>query len=86
MENDKPIVEITWFDSKGVTQWEFWDDIEQLTPCIIRSVGYLIEDKDYYKTIALSISKDKVLGRLTIPTVCIKKMKILVDKENNHGD
>ena len=71
-------VEITWLDSKGVTSlWEYWDEIEQLKPCIITSVGYLIEDRKDYKTIAQSVSDELVLGRMTIPVGCIKKIRRL---------
>ena len=71
-------VEITWIDSKGVTSaWEFKDELEPLEPCECRSVGYLIEDNKEYKTIAQSDSKEQVMGRLTIPAACIKKMRYL---------
>lgn len=70
------VVEITWMDSKGVTStWEFIEDLEQLKPCRIVSVGYLLEDREGYKTLVQSMSKGQVLGRLTIPTGCIKKVR-----------
>ena len=73
---DAKIVEITWMDSHGVTStWEFWEDIEELKPARVKSVGYLIADKTGYKTIVQSISSTQILGRLTIPTSCIKKIK-----------
>lgn len=69
-------VEITWLDSKGVTSsWEYKDDLEPLEPNVIISIGYLLEDTDRYKTIAQSVSEHQVLGRLSIPTVSIKKMR-----------
>ena len=68
-------VEITWVDSKGVTSsWEFKEDIEQLAPSKITSIGYLLED---YKTIVHSMSEEQLLGRMTIPTGCILKMQNL---------
>lgn len=75
---DSSIVEITWLDSHGVTStWEFWEDVEELKPCRVKSVGYLIADKQGYKTIVQSINDTQILGRLTIPVGCIKKIRRL---------
>ncbi len=75
---DFKLVEITWMDSHGVTStWEFWEDIEELKPARIKSVGYLIADKRGYKTIAQSVSDTQVLGRLTIPVGCIRRTRSL---------
>jgi len=73
---DPKLVEITWMDSHGVTStWEFWEDMEELKPERIKSVGYLIADKKGYKTIVQSVSDSQVLGRLTIPAGCIRRTK-----------
>ncbi len=70
------IVEIEWIDSKGVTNdWEYRDAIKPLKPCMITSVGILLDDNDAYKTIVQSIEKTQVLGRLTIPTESIRIIK-----------
>jgi hypothetical protein len=72
------IVEIEWIDSKGITSdWEFKDDIKSLEPCLCKSVGYLLDDNENYKTIVQSDSSEQVLGRLTIPKESIKKLKTL---------
>lgn len=69
-------VEITWLDSHGITSsWEYWDDLEDLKPCVIISIGYLLKDGKDYKTIAQSVSDSQVLGRMTIPVGCIKKIR-----------
>ncbi len=71
-------VEIHWLDSKGITsEWEFLEDIQPLVPCECTSVGYLIDENKDYKTIVQSISKEQVLGRMSIPTACIIKIKVL---------
>lgn len=71
-------VEITWLDSHGITSsWEYWDGLEELKPCVIISIGYLIKDRKDYKTIAQSVSDSQVLGRMTIPVGCIKKIRRL---------
>jgi hypothetical protein len=72
------IVLIEWLDSKGVERWEYLDQIETMQPCICRSVGFLIENKKDYKTIALGLTDNQVLGRTTIPSGCIKSIRKLV--------
>lgn len=72
------LVLIKWLDSKGITsEWEFWSEIEPLKPSVCISVGFLIEDKSTYKTLATTISKDQVFGRITIPACSIVRFKEL---------
>jgi hypothetical protein len=72
------LVIIKWIDSKGLTsEWEFRDEIQPLKPNICISVGFLIDNKIKYKTLATTISKDQVFGRITIPTCSIVKFKEL---------
>ena len=69
-------VQITWLDSKGITSsWEHKDELKPLEPNVITSIGYLLEDLPEYKTIAQSVSAHQVLGRTSIPTVSIKKIR-----------
>lgn len=72
------IIEIEWIDSKGITAtWEYKDEIKPLEPCLVKSIGYLLEDEKSYKTLVQSMSEDQLLGRLTIPKVSIKKIRRL---------
>ncbi len=74
------IVRIDWVDSHGVSsKWEFKDKMESLKPVCVSSVGWLLEDNGEYKTILQSDSDKQVLGRMTIPVGCIKKITILSD-------
>ena len=74
--NTTKSVYIEWVDSKGITyQWEYLDEIEPLKPCICKSIGYLVDDNDDYKTITQTISDTQIAGRMTIPTKAIIKMK-----------
>jgi len=75
---DKDIVLIEWMDSKGLERWEYLDEIEPMPPCICQSVGFIIGDNDDYKTLALGLSENQVLGRTTIPSGCIRTIKKLV--------
>jgi hypothetical protein len=72
------LVLIEWLDSKGLERWEYLDEIGSLPPGLCHSVGFLIEDRKDYKTIALGLSDTQVLGRTTIPSGCIKSIKKLV--------
>ena len=73
----KPVI-ITWVDSKGVTTgWEFKDDLQPLLPSHCTTVGFLIDDAKGYKTVCQSFGNDQIIGRMTIPSCAIIKMKIL---------
>jgi hypothetical protein len=71
-------VEIYWIDSKSSpNEGEYLDGLEPLKPPLCRSVGFLIEETPEYKTIVHTISTSQILGRITIPNCCIKKVKVL---------
>ena len=44
---------------------------------MIRSVGFLIDDADSYKTLAMTTSAQQILGRLTIPSGAIRSIRKL---------
>lgn len=70
------LVSIKWIDSKGMTEeWEHWYEMEPLKPSICVTVGYLIDDNPKYKTLAMTISKDQVFGRISIPVCSIVKLR-----------
>ena len=72
------LVEIEWLDSKGVTnRWEFLNDLEPLEPSRCRSVGFLLDESDDYKTLVQTLGCEQVLGRITIPTQSIVKQRRL---------
>jgi hypothetical protein len=71
-------VEIEWIDSKsGPNEWEYIERLEPLLPVICNTTGFLLEETPDYKTIAHTLSNNQVIGRITIPTACIKKCKKL---------
>jgi hypothetical protein len=71
-------IEIQWIDSKASENtWEYLDSLEPLKPVVCTSIGFLIEDTPEYKTIVHTISTTQILGRITIPNRCIKKVKML---------
>lgn len=76
------IVKIIWWDSKGVTSdWEFKDELKELHPVHIESVGFLLEENGDYLTILQSDSEEQILGRLTIPKGCVCDVQFLVKAE-----
>ena len=75
---DKDIVLIEWLDSAGsIERWEFLDEIEPILPHVCYSVGFLFVDDEDYKTLISNSSETQVMGRLTIPSVCIKSIRVL---------
>ena len=79
----KDVVLIEWLDSKGMARWEYLDEIESMGPCVCYSVGFLIEDNDEYKTIALGLGETQVLGRTTIPACSIRSLKKLTSSPSS---
>ena len=69
---------IKWVDSRGVTSdWEWKDELKPFKPYKLKTLGFLLHDKKKFKTVVLTIGKDQVLGKITIPTSAIISMKIL---------
>lgn len=69
-----PLIFVEWLDScSSPNLWEFIEELEPLPSRQIISVGFLIEETEEYITIASSISKTQVLGRLTIPKRSMEK-------------
>lgn len=78
------LVKIKWLDSRGTTVgWEYKDEVEScnLDICEVESVGYLYFSTERYKTLVQSISKDQILGRLSIPVCSILETIFLDAKE-----
>jgi hypothetical protein len=74
------LVLIKWLDSKGgSSEWEFLDEIANLKPVVCYSVGFLIDDKKTYKTLAPTMGGGQIWGRITIPSCSIVKFKVLAD-------
>lgn len=74
---EKEMVLIEWIDSKGMTNWEDIDGLEPMPPCVCYTVGFLLDDNKDYKTVVLTLSKEQILGRLTIPSCCITSIRKL---------
>lgn len=82
------IVEVTWEDAYTRTGWEhekFYKEHGHGDPVVVRSVGYLLARDENRTTIVQSGNVDgrhNVDGSITIPTGCIKKIRVLRKKGN----
>jgi len=78
------IVQIDWVDNKVLTdQWEFYKDLPSLKCYMRRSIGFVLEETDFYITIVQSVTlkekeeNNQVLGCMSIPKITIEKIKDL---------
>ncbi len=72
------LILIEWLDSKaGPEGWEYLEDIEKIKPISCKSVGFVIDEENTYKTIAPTIGGGQVLGRITIPACSITNFQII---------
>ena len=83
--NIMKLVLIEWEDSFGCSSsWEDIDTNKEIEPFMCTSVGWLFYDGKRCKTIIPHITEDRKqgCGDMTIPTSSIKRMVILVEKED----
>lgn len=71
------LVMIEWHDSRRpINDWGFIEDFDGFSPVVVRSVGWLICDRDDVKAIAPNIgdcgdTREQAIGIMQIPTRCI---------------
>tara|TARA_Y100001936_G_scaffold248034_1_gene295092 strand:+ start:1677 stop:2018 length:342 start_codon:yes stop_codon:yes gene_type:complete len=69
------IVEVTWTDSHAIYGWH---ELEDLTPSIIVSAGYVLKDEDDYLVLVSSNSDSgNHFTALSIPRGCINDAVVL---------
>lgn len=65
------ILEVEWQDAGSVDEWRDIDGIH-FVPVIVKSVGYLLHDSEFFIVIALSIADDEMVSQtLQVPRSCI---------------
>ena len=70
------MVLIEWIDSKsGSSEWEYIEDMEPIIPAMCKSIGFLVDETDQYKTLAQTVSEEQLISRITIPCCAIKNIK-----------
>ena len=74
------IVEITWKDSHAIYGWH---ELEDLTPSLIVSTGYILkEDDDYIVIVSSNSDSGNHFTALSIPRGCIRRTDILKRAES----
>lgn len=69
---------IEWTDSSYNSGWKFNDDKScDVSPSIVKSVGWMIYDKKDYIVLAQSIDEETNAERLSIPKSLISKKRII---------
>ena len=69
------IVEITWKDSHAIYGWHELDD---LTPSVIVSAGYILkEEEDYVVIVSSNSDSGNHFTALSIPRGCIRQTEVL---------
>jgi len=71
-------VKVTWIDTvASVEGWEDREGLRDMPPAKVHSLGFVVKDTKEYLTLAMTADGDSVHHRLTIPKVCIKKVRVL---------
>lgn len=81
----RPLVAIEWEDSRQpVASWVRLSEVEgEFSPCLCRSVGYLVYDGEDVKALAPNLIEDEdeddvqVSGIIQIPTTCVRSIQPL---------
>jgi len=73
-----PLAFVTWEDAYSHDDWVPIADARSHTPCIVQSVGWLVDESDRHITIIQSITSDEAGSRITIPKVYIKNLETLM--------
>jgi len=71
------VIIVEWVDSAFLQGWMSRDDVKthRISPCV--SVGLLVNETRDQITIMQSAGKEQYGDGLTIPRVCIKRMRTL---------
>jgi|TARA_B110000495_G_C22930772_1_gene544092 hypothetical protein len=74
------IVEITWKDSHAIYGWH---ELEDLTPSVIVSAGYILrEEEDYVVMVSSNSDSGNYFTALSIPRGCIRGTEVLKKSQN----
>ena len=73
------LVYVEWLDavSIGTGGWVKLRDVEKLTPDLVRSVGWVVEETRDYLTMISHNGDNEVAGEFCIPKACIRKRRVL---------
>lgn len=67
--------QIIWEDSSSTSVWTYFEQVNELEPMAITSIGFILNETDDFVTMAGHISKHQADGAMCIPKACIKSRK-----------
>jgi hypothetical protein len=77
-----PLVEVLWDDATELKDWKEEHEEEDLKPCLILSVGFLVKQTKSHVVICQDLSYDGMRnGRSQIPRGMVKQIKVLQKKD-----
>ena len=77
-----PLVEVLWDDATEIKGWKEEHEEEELKPCMILSVGFLVKQTKSHVVIAQDLSDDHMRnGRSQIPRGMVKRLKVIKKKD-----
>ena len=69
---------IQWIDSASyAVPWSSPQDIAELEPVVIHTVGFVVNETDEFITLVSSLTDDAAGGDVTIPKVAIKDRHLI---------
>ena len=73
------LVIIEWLDAQSMADggWQRRKDVEKLTPAVVKSVGWILEETKDHVTLIAHDGDTEVGGDFSIPKACIKKRRVL---------
>lgn len=78
--SDHRLVKVVWRDIQGLEDtWETLEEIRELSPVSIETVGWIIVESEEYITMTSSLSTDKTFGGsvTAIPKGCIDSVVVV---------
>ena len=72
------VLYIQWIDSASLTSpWSSPQDIADLEPAIVHTVGFLVNETNDFITLVSSVTDDAAGGDVTIPKVATKDRRVV---------
>lgn len=67
---------VQWIDSASyATPWSSPQDIAELEPIVIHTVGFVVNETDEFITLVNSLADDAAGGDVTIPKVAVRQRR-----------
>ena len=73
-----PLAYVKWEDAYSHDDWIAVDEAQSYDPCIVESVGWLVDHSEKHVTIIQSLSSSEAGSRITIPTSYIRIFQTLM--------